>query len=36
MSEERDVDRHVNFGFARLPVEPAVERKELIEGRELD
>src|SRR5258706_1280168 len=34
--EERDVDRHVNLGLARLPVETPVERKELIEGRELD
>src|ERR1700693_608983 len=36
VAEERDVERNVDLGLARLPVEPAVEGEQLVEGRELD
>src|SRR6266481_3370030 len=36
VTEERDVNRHVNLSLARLPIETPVERKKLIEGRKLD
>src|SRR5262249_24025162 len=36
VAEEGDFEGGVDLGLARLPVEPAVERQKLVEGRSLD